>query len=320
MQPLVSVIVPVYKVEPYLNRCVDSIVSQTYTNLDIILVDDGSPDGCPAVCDAWAEADPRIRVVHKQNGGLSDARNAGLAIANGDFIAFIDSDDFVAPTFVKALYTAICNTGADIAECAVTNVLGDGTAISVRSVESPLVCDREQALRRLVLEDGVYQTVWDKLYKRSVIEGILFEIGKQHEDEYWTYLVLDRIEKIAVLPETLYYYLQRSSSIMGVGYSMKRLDGLQARFLRMEYLQKYASVAGLVCQHFILDCMWHYQCAERYLDGNDRDLAVTAIRLMITKTPAFPVELDNIYRFWLQIFRVAPGITAKVRNFLNIGL
>ena len=320
MQSLISIIVPIYKVEPYLDRCVDSIIKQTYTNLEIILVDDGSPDNCPAMCDAWAEADSRIRVIHKKNGGLSDARNAGLAIARGDFIAFIDSDDRVAPSFVETLYASICNTSADIAECAVTNVLEDGTVISVRSVEKAVVCQREMALRRLVLEDGIYPTVWDKLYRRSVIDGIWFEVGKQHEDEYWTYQVLDRAEKIAVIPEKLYDYLQRSTSIMGVGYALKRLDGLQARFLRMEYLQKYPSVAALVCQYFLFDCMWHYQCAERYLNGNEREQAVTAIRTMIQKTPPFPMAFDNLNILWLRIFRIAPGVTAKVRNFLKIGL
>ena len=116
---LISIIVPIYKVEPYLNKCVQSIVDQTYRDLEIILVDDGSPDNCPAICDAWAAKDSRIRVIHKENGGLSDARNAGLAIATGKYICFIDSDDSIAPTFIAELYDALSRTGADIAEAVV---------------------------------------------------------------------------------------------------------------------------------------------------------------------------------------------------------
>lgn len=320
---LVSIIVPIYKVEKYLDKCISSITNQTYKQLEIILVDDGSPDNCPAMCDAWAEADPRIRVIHKQNGGLSDARNVGLAIASGDFIAFIDSDDSVAPTFVEALYTGICNTGADIAECAVTNVLEEGTVVSVRSVENALICDREKALRRLVLEDGVYQTVWDKLYRRSVIDGIWFEVGKLHEDEYWTYLVLDRIEKIAVLPETLYYYLQRSTSIMGNGYTLKRLDGLEARYRRMQYFQKYDNLAELTRQQLLSDCLWHYQRAISLLNGSNKDIALHYILWIKDKTPNIRWNqlTGNLrHRIWIMLFAIAPNFTAKTRNKLGVGL
>ena len=117
---IVSIIVPIYKVEPYLNKCVQSIVDQTYRDLEIILVDDGSPDICPAICDAWAAKDSRIRVIHKENGGLSDARNAGLAIATGKYISFIDSDDYIEPTFIADLHDALSRSGADIAECGVS--------------------------------------------------------------------------------------------------------------------------------------------------------------------------------------------------------
>lgn len=114
---LISVIVPIYKVEAYLNRCVESIVRQTYTELEIILVDDGSPDGCPALCDEWAGKDKRIKVIHKSNGGLSDARNAGMRAAEGNYISFVDSDDWIAPEFYRLLLEAMRETGSDIAAC-----------------------------------------------------------------------------------------------------------------------------------------------------------------------------------------------------------
>ena len=124
---LISIVVPVYKVEPYLDKCVSSIVNQTYKNLEIILVDDGSPDNCPVMCDAWAEKDNRIRVIHKPNGGLSDARNAGMSAATGELIAFVDSDDWIAPDMYEKLYHRLTEDGSDIAACGVQMVWEDNT-------------------------------------------------------------------------------------------------------------------------------------------------------------------------------------------------
>ena len=219
----ISVIVPIYQVENYLNKCVESIVNQTYADLEIILVDDGSPDGCPQLCDDWAAKDSRIHVVHKENGGLSDARNAGLAIATGEYISFIDSDDWIEPDFIQVLHDAMEQTGAGIADCATRLVDEDGNELSFRGVAKNETLDTVTALVRLVKEDRVYQTVWNKLYRRSVIDKILFEKGKYNEDDYFTYQVFDRSEKVAILAKPMYNYLQRSGSIMGVGYNPRRL-------------------------------------------------------------------------------------------------
>lgn len=320
---LISVIVPIYKVEPYLDRCVKSIVSQTYDNLEIILVDDGSPDGCPAMCDEWAQKDSRIKVIHKTNGGLSDARNAGLAAASGELIGFIDSDDWIEPDFFTALYGAMAQTGAEIAECAAAFVAEDGKTIKIRK-EAPLAAlDRIEALRRLVLEDGVYQTVWNKLYRREVIRGSSFAVGKYNEDDFWTYQVFDQIHKLAIIETPLYNYLQRNTSIIGAGYSLRRLDGLEARFQRMEYLQKYEELADLTRQQFLLDCMWHYQSAQRQLTGNDRQKALSTVLNYLRKTPLLSLEqttLTGKYRLWLKLFLLKPWLTASIRNRLGIGL
>lgn len=322
MQPLISVIVPIYNVEPYLNSCVQAIVNQTYDNLEIILVDDGSPDNCPALCDAWAECDSRIKVIHKTNGGLSDARNAGLAAATGELISFIDSDDWIEPAFFSALYHAMEQTGAEIAECATQYVAEDGTIIKTRTaVPGPL--DHTEALRRLVLEDGVYQTVWNKLYRSEIIEGIPFVFGKYHEDDFWTYQVFDRIHKLATVETPLYNYLQRGTSIIGTGYRFRRLDSLEARFQRMEYLQKYEELADLSRQQFTLDCMWHLQCTLRCLSGQERQTARETILALKAKTPKVKqkkLTLNGKYRVWYALFRFMPVFTIKLRNLLKIGL
>ncbi len=323
MMDLISVIVPIYKVEPYLDRCVQSIVSQTYERLEIILVDDGSPDNCGAMCDAWAEKDGRIKVVHKENGGLSDARNAGLEIATGALISFIDSDDAVEPTFLEELHQTLVEHEADVAECDIVFVDEDGKVLRQRGTAEVPVMDKMEALGRLVLEAGIYQTVWNKLYRRSAMEGIPFEKGKYNEDDFWTYQVFDRIGKLAVVDRPLYNYLQRSGSIMGTAYSLKRLDGLEARFLRMEYLQKYGELAALTRQQLQLDCLYHYQCALRGLQGQEKKTALTTIRKLMKSIPKVgrdELTLNGKYRIWLTMFKTMPALTARVRNLLKIGL
>lgn len=322
-QPLISVIVPVYKVEPYLDKCISSIVNQTYENLEIILVDDESPDNCPAMCDAWAKKDSRIRVIHKANGGLSDARNAGIAVATGELINFVDSDDFLEQEFFECLYLAMSENDAEVAECATAYVTEDGTVIRLRKAAPQPALDKMEALHRLVMEDGVYQTVWNKLYRRELLAGLLFEVGKYNEDEFWTYQVFDRSQKVAIVEKPLYQYLQRRTSIIGVGYNLHRLDGLEARFQRMNYLQKYDELANLTRQQFTLDCMWHLQCALRCLSGQEQQTAKDVILELKQRMPKAAQEdlpANWGYRIWYAMFRLMPVRTAKLRNRLQIGL
>lgn len=321
-KPLVSIIVPIYNVELYLDHCVQSIVDQTYKNLEIILVDDGSPDNCPAMCDSWASKDSRIKVIHKKNGGLSDARNAGLQIASGELISFIDSDDWVETNFVQSLYSAMEEANAEIAECSTHYVTEDGTIIKTRKASSGIL-DCMTALRKLVLEDGVYQTVWNKLYRRELIQGIPFAIGKYNEDEFWTYQVIERIQRFAAVEMPLYNYLQRSTSIIGTGYNIRRLDGLEARFQRMQHLQKYDELATLTRQQFMLDCMWHLQCALRCLKGQEQQSAIEKILIFKDKTlKVDQMSLKLIWKYivWYSMFRLMPIFTSQLRNLLKIGL
>lgn len=317
----ISVIVPIYKVEPYLDRCVRSIVAQTYDNLEIILVDDGSPDNCPTMCDAWAAKDSRIKVIHKENGGLSDARNAGLSVATGALVSFIDSDDYIAPEFVTELYDAIAQTGADVAECATAYVDEDGNILRLRNAAPVAQMDKLEALRRLVLEDGIYQTVWNKLYRREIC--IPFETGKLNEDEFFTWKVFEKIEKLAVVEAPLYNYLQRGGSIIGTGYHIRRLDGLVARFQRMRALQKYEELACLTRQQFAFDCLWHLQCVLRCLKGDELQQARRDILSMLSCTARVPQRkllLNLKYRVWYELVQAMPETTAKIRNKLKIGL
>lgn len=319
---LISVIVPIYKVEDCLDKCVQSIVEQTYSNLEIILVDDGSPDGCGAMCEAWAARDSRIKVIHKENGGLSDARNAGMKIATGSLISFIDSDDWITTDFLEALLDAMESHKAQIAECAVDLVDESGNVLHHRETAKTTCVDKIEGLHRMILEDGIYQTVWNKLYRREVLEGIPFEKGKYHEDDFWTWQVFDRMERLAIVERPMYHYLQRSGSIMGAGYSRKRLDGLEARFRRMEHLSKYDELRDLTRQQLMLDYLWHLQSILRSLQGQEREEAVAVILKLKKATPKVPFKkmtLNTKYRMWYGLFIMAPKLTAKLRNVLKIG-
>ena len=215
---LISVIVPIYKVEKYLNRCVDSILSQTYKKIEIILVDDGSPDACGEICDRYIEKDTRIKVIHKENGGLSDARNAGIEAANGEYIIFVDSDDHIVPTMIEKMIEALIASKADLCICNINYVDENGAVINNQNMRSPInngIYSRDDMLNFLV-NDGYwfYVTAWNKLYKANVFRNIRFRVGKYHEDEFLIHEIIDRCDKVVCLEDMLYNYVQREGSIM----------------------------------------------------------------------------------------------------------
>ena len=238
-EKLISIIVPVYRVEAYLAGCIDSLLAQTLTNTEILLVDDGSPDACPAICDAYAARDRRIRVIHKANGGLSDARNAGLAAACGERIAFVDSDDRVHPCYLQYLSEAMEASGADVVECGFLRTQDPQRTMETLPAPAAEVYTPEEALGELIREGIFRQVVWNKLYTREVLEGILFEKGKYHEDEFFTYQVFGRAAKLARIQADLYDYLQRPDSIMKSGFSLKNLDGMEGKARRQDYLRAH---------------------------------------------------------------------------------
>ncbi len=235
---LISVIVPIYKVETYLNRCVESIVHQTYKNLEIILVDDGSPDNCPALCDEWAQKDNRIRVIHKSNGGLSDARNAGINIAVGDYIAFVDGDDWISFSYIELLYKAAKEHNADIAACDIKIVSSFEEPVESQKPISVCEYTPEKALQTVIQGKFFRAVAWNKLYKREQIAKYRFPIGKYHEDEFFTYKVIAESTKLVFVDQKLYFYFQREGSIMNTT-SPKHLDALEAYVERLAFLKNY---------------------------------------------------------------------------------
>lgn len=321
---LISVIVPVYKVEAYLDKCVRSIVDQTYRNLEIILVDDGSPDRCGAICDAWAEKDDRIKVIHKKNGGLSDARNAGMEVATGEYMGFIDSDDYAAPDMYRLLLERLTADGSDIAACGVEMVFEDGTPERMLTHAGCHVLDNARAMEAIIQEDLLKQPVWYKLYRTNLIRDIPFAVGKYHEDVFWSWQAVARVKRVSIFDTPCYYYLQRSGSIMGEKFSERRLDAIEAKCQRHDYLVTHypelipAALCGL---HF--ECLYFGQQALRTLPRQEaapimkrleRTLAEHPIGGDILRTR----KLSN--RVWLWFAHISFFTACRIRNMLRIGL
>lgn len=208
-QPKISVIVPVYKTEGLLDRCVESIVGQTYKNLEIILVDDGSPDNCPAMCDEWAEKDSRIRVIHKENGGVSSARNAALDIATGDYIGFVDSDDWIEPEMYSSLIQKISESGKNIALCSYYAVEISGERYECRCVVDKEVLGKDDYFRFIVLGgDGGY--IWNRLYDADILKEVRFDEDIWYsEDLLFNFKTAQKSNGAAILDKIEYNYVQK---------------------------------------------------------------------------------------------------------------
>ena len=320
-QPLISVIVPVYKVEPYLDKCISSIVNQTYRNLEIILVDDGSPDNCPAMCDAWAEKDSRIRVIHKPNGGLSDARNAGMAAATGELMAFVDSDDRIAPDMYEHLYQRLTEDNSDIAACGVQMVWEDKTPSHMLTREGNCVLNQEEAMQAIIEESWLKQPVWYKLYKTVLVRDILFPKGKYHEDVFWSYQAVGRAQKVSISDRIGYYYLQRGGSIMGEGYSLKRLDAVEAKVQRCAYIQeRFPELSPLAIKDLWFTCIYHGQLALRTLGEVGAGKIISNLSSTIETHPFQTNGCSMKERLWLNMAKSSLAAACRVRNMLKIGL
>ena len=231
----ISLIVPIYKVEAYLVRCIESIINQTYNNMEIILVDDGSPDNCGKICDQYGEKDSRIRVIHKVNGGLSDARNSGLQIATGEILGFVDSDDWLPLDSIETSVKLMEEQEADIV--AFGSYKSDGKSKVTRYTSSVVeIYNREEALIALSRNDKIESHVWDKIYKREIWNEISFPVGKLFEDVYVMHRVFVNADKVVFVDKPLYYYYQRDNSIVSNQTIQSRFDIIEGYESRLAYL------------------------------------------------------------------------------------
>ncbi len=232
VDPKISIIVPVYNTETYLRQCLDSIVGQTCESLEIILVDDGSVDQSGLICDEYAARDTRIRVIHQPNRGVSAARNAGLEISSGEWVGWVDSDDWIVPEMYTYLLQCAERYGVDIAVCSRYECSRDGTVFY--GWEKPEILDTEQAVGLLLANKELQNFLWDKLWKRTLFDGIVFPEGKTFEDIAVMHRLFLAAKRVACLPEALYYYRQRSGSIVDDQSLANRINHYRAAKLRMD--------------------------------------------------------------------------------------
>lgn len=270
---LISVIVPVYNVEQWVQECINSIILQTYKNIEIIIVDDGSTDNSGTICDQIASNDTRIKVFHKENGGLSDARNFGIDKACGKWITFIDSDDSIMNDTIETLYQLAVNTSADIAVCQYLLIDENGNEItrdvSLEKAKEILLQGNNSIMTDYILNNNIGTVAWGKLYKTSMFENIRYPKGKYHEDVFTTYKLIARCEKLVYTSEKKYYYRQREQSITQSTFSPKHLDSLDGALEKYEFIcRHYPLLKDIAAQNIIYACN---SCAYKMVKSGVRD-------------------------------------------------
>lgn len=317
--PLISVIVPVYRVEEYLERCVKSILSQTYKNLEVILVDDGSPDQCPAICDACAEKDARMKVIHQENKGLSGARNAGIDAASGEYLAFVDSDDYVSPHFIEELYQLLQDTGCAIGQCRFSYVKGDGL---VEEGDSAFCIYRGESLMEQLYgpeeKATCFVVAWNKLYWAELFKetGIRYPEGRIHEDEATTYRLFHEAKKLAFLDRALYgYYTENGGSITSV-FSAKRLQWLTAHEERIAFFKKngYEKLLPAAYRKLCDACItFYFRCTEQVKDAEELKKELRKrLETYRANGAAWIAALPLKTRMGYELFSMSPGLYAKM--------
>lgn len=242
MDPLISIIVPIYKVENYLRKCIETIMNQTYKNIEIILVDDGSPDNSAQICDEYAQQDNRIVVIHQKNGGLSNARNSGLNIAKGEYIGFVDGDDYIENDMYETLYNAIKENNAQMAICDfyIVNEKQEEipNEIKTEMKEDIKIFNKKEAMEEMLIDKNIRGYVWTKLFKKDCFKNLRFPEGKNYEDIAISIKCFEKTEQIVYINKQKYYYLQRANSIDHVKSEKNLSDALDVSYERYKYVKE----------------------------------------------------------------------------------
>lgn len=316
--PLISVIVPVYRVEKYLDRCLQSIAGQTYRNLEIILVDDGSPDASGAICDAWAAKDSRIRVIHKENAGAGAARNTGLDAATGEIISMIDSDDYLEVHMYEHLMH-LMTEDVDIAECDIVLTEEDNYPLDDGSTAETGVWVLEDAMKMHLRDAFFCQTPPNKLYRSAVVGDIRFPVGNLIDDEFFTYKVIGNARNLARSSAKMYAYRQQPGSAMHKAFSLKRLQGLDAQLQRFAYLQeRMPQLAYEAKFQLFFNAMFVMQESLRSMPEEDLPAAKAYIRTLlaqITPLESNP-EASSMKNLLLKLAQQNFEGTCRILNFL----
>ena len=317
----ISIIVPVYNVEKYLSRCVDSILNQTFTDFECILVDDGSPDNCGKICDEYAKKDKRIRVIHKENGGLSDARNAGIDIAQGEYIGFVDSDDWIHPQMYEILYNGIIENNVKISACKLEEEIEAG---QFKRIYNPCF-NVYNGLDFLVSNYFIAVSPPTKLYHKSLFDNIRYPVGRLHEDAFVVYKLFFKADNIAFTDNALYEYFRNSDGITHSEFSLKRLDVLDAVEEQCEFFKNLGKR-----EHYkwaIRHLIFIYWCNYRYTLGSEREeikkaneaIAKKLKRLLITnkiyagvKIKTYPYYYEAVFPLFMKYYWLFDVMKRKI--------
>lgn len=319
MNELVSVIVPVYKTEKYLNYCINSIVSQTYNNLEIILIDDGSPDRCPAICDLWKEKDERIKVFHQVNAGGGQARNLALDKSKGKFVIFVDSDDYIAPFMIEFLYKQF-QDDVDIVECGYCITHSDNAEFDGESKGYRWeFFSAEEAVLENIKDRIFRQIIWNKMYRKSVVGNVRFPVYKNIDDEFWTYQVLGNARKVIYTNKVLYAYRQQENSVMHSLNAVQRFQALEAKLQRHEYICKYMPVLKKesICNIWVT-CLYQGQLL---LINSNKDIWKELTEIL----KKYPIRnylnsMSGKEKIWMSLADKSFYWTCYIRNLFKIGL
>lgn len=252
MEDKISIIVPVYKVEKYLKRCVNSLLCQTYRNIEIILVDDGSPDNCPDICDEYASRDSRIKVIHKNNGGLSDARNIGIENSTGEYLSFVDSDDWVKKDFIEELYNNMIREQACISIIGCMLIWDNGRNTTFSDKSDYYVYNQENAIKELLKQDKFHCMVCQKMYKREIFSDIKFPVGKIYEDVAVGLPTFLKANKVVFSGKPMYFYYQRDDSIVNEKFNEDKLFFLDCCKEIIDYSNNHNKIFDKEAYNFYL--------------------------------------------------------------------
>lgn len=303
MEERISVVIPVYKTEAYLTACLESVVGQTYSNLEIFLVNDGSPDGCGAICEAFAAKDNRIRVIHQDHQGPSGARNTALDMASGAYVTFVDSDDFLEPDTLERLYGALCKTGADVAACGTVICSEQGQLLSQTALSQERRYRGEEQLRSLLTETVIGTAPWGKLYRRHLFETIRFPAGKYHEDVFIAHQVLHASSATVVCPFAGYWYRQVPFSIMHAPFEPRHFHGVEGGRERLAFIRAhYPALEGYARAALVYAAA---RCAVRMIDSRYTD-------------PALFHELQDEMRRGARVFFKQSPCSVKTKCFVAV--
>lgn len=320
---LISVIIPIYNVEKYLNQCIQSVVNQTYRNLEIILVDDGSPDNCPAICDAWAAKDSRIKVVHKENGGSGQARNVALDIAEGQYVGFVDSDDYIAPHMYEHLLHFMTEN-VDIVECNYKETSDDYMLFDEENNWIHQEYTARDALSYHINDTLFRQIIWNKLYRNQTIDNIRFPVGNRIDDEFWTYRVIANARKLVHTSCNMYAYRQQPESVMHCSFSLHRLQAVDAKCQRLKLLQeRFPELLSQARINLWYTCLYMGQMSLLHMRADEQakafeKLYVTRKQCPLTNNDKRSLPLKQ--RVWAILSDVSFATACKLRNCLKIGV